>query len=280
MSENLITTTSLKYLDKALNRLRDLGLMPESTDEAPIVALLNQITGLDEAKVISIARTLNQASTFNDVVREQISAMEIGDRYQEITEAFNSIRDDARDMVRQIEDGRVDSWERLKNIWMKVSRGDIATRFGEIKETYLDVAKDSKDQMECERLGQAESEQYKALTQARVGQLTADDEVIKSLNQAERRVEGFLVAREHGLRELQRKLDEMQARQAALESERTAQSQQVERAAKTLDDAEAAIQERLTQDAAYQAQLARARQAERIAEHPEKKTTTIVRLLS
>ena len=152
MSENLITTTPLKYLDKALNRLRDLGLMPESTDEAPIVALLNQITNLDEAKVVAIARTLNQASTFNDVVREQISAMEIGERYQKITEAFNGIRDDARDMVRQMEDGRVDSWERLKNIWMKVSRGDIASRFGEIKETYLDVAKDSKDQTGRERL--------------------------------------------------------------------------------------------------------------------------------
>src|SRR5262245_24988762 len=152
MSENPITTTPLKYLDKALNRLRDLGLMPESTDEAPMVALLNQITNLDEAKVVAIARTLNQGSTFNDVVREQISAMEIGDRYQKITESFNSIRDDAREMVRQMEDGKVDSWERLKNVWMKVRRGDIATRFGDIKETYLDVAKDSKDQTERERL--------------------------------------------------------------------------------------------------------------------------------
>ena len=63
MSENLITTTPLKYLDKALNRLRDLGLMPESTDEAPMVALLNQITNLDEAKVVAIARTLNQPAS-------------------------------------------------------------------------------------------------------------------------------------------------------------------------------------------------------------------------
>jgi chromosome segregation ATPase len=127
--------------------------------------------------------------------------------------------------------------------------------------------------VELIRLSQAESEQYKALAQVRVGQLTADDEVVKSLNQAERRVEEFLAAREHALGELQRKLDDLQERQAALESERTAQSHQVEQAAETLDDAEAAVQERLAQDAAYQAQLERARQAEGIAEHAEKKTT-------
>lgn len=43
-----------------------------------------------------IARVLNQATTFNEVVREQIRAMEIGYRYRQITEAFKSIRDDAR----------------------------------------------------------------------------------------------------------------------------------------------------------------------------------------
>ena len=80
------------------------------------------------------------------------------------------------------------------------------------------------------RLSQAESEQYKALARVRVGQLTADEEVINSLNQAERHVEEFLVARERALRELQRKLDEVQAHQTALESERTAQSSQVEQA--------------------------------------------------
>ena len=38
--------------------------------------------------------------------------MEIGERYQEITRAFNSIRDDAKAMVDQIEDGKLDLLER------------------------------------------------------------------------------------------------------------------------------------------------------------------------
>ena len=144
--------TPVQYLDKAMTRLRDLGLVPEKTEEAPIVALLNRITDIDEAKVVAIARTLSQTSLFNQVVREQISAMEIGERYETITNAFNSIRDDAKGMVEQLEDGRIDTWERLQNIWAKATRGDIATRFEKIKRTYLDVAKDTKDQIEREQI--------------------------------------------------------------------------------------------------------------------------------
>jgi flagellar motor protein MotB len=145
-------TTPIQYLDKAMLRLRDLGLVPEKTEEAPIVALLNRISDLDEDKVVAIARTLSQTSLFNQVVREQIAAMELGERYSKITEAFNSIRDDAKTMVEQIEDGEIDTWERLRNVWQKATRGDIAGRFEKIKKTYLDVAKDTKDQVEREHI--------------------------------------------------------------------------------------------------------------------------------
>ena len=141
----------MQYLDKAMNGLHDLGLLPDAKgQEAPIVALLNQISDLDEERVVAISRTLNQASLFNDVVREQVQAMEIGARYEEITSAFNSIRDDAKSMVDQVEDGRIDTFERLGNVWMKVTRGDIASRFGKIKKTYLDVTRSTQDQIQRE----------------------------------------------------------------------------------------------------------------------------------
>ena len=141
----------MQYLEKAMNGLHDLGLLPETkAQEAPITALLNQISDLDEERVVAISRTLNQASLFNDVVRDQVQAMEIGARYEEITRAFNSIRDDAKSMVDQIEDGRLDTFERLGNVWMKVSRGDIATRFGKIKAIYLDVTRSTQDQIQRE----------------------------------------------------------------------------------------------------------------------------------
>ncbi len=151
MSNNV---SPMKYLDRAMNQLDDLGLLPKAgveTSEEPIVSLLNQISALDEAKVTAIARTLSQATVFNDVVRQQVQAMDVGERYSEITNAFDSIRDDAKSMVDQVEDGRVDTLERLGNVWMKVTRGDIATRFDKIKSTYLDVTSATRDQIKREQ---------------------------------------------------------------------------------------------------------------------------------
>jgi hypothetical protein len=153
MMADVAATQPVQYLDKALSTLRHLGLLPEKRGEAaPITALLNQISELDDQRVTLIARTLDQMSLFNEVVREQITAMDVGERYNKIAEAFNSIRDDAKQMVDQIEDGKIDTFERLSNIWQKATRGDIASRFAKIKDTYLDVAKATKDQFERERL--------------------------------------------------------------------------------------------------------------------------------
>ena len=82
----------LQYLDKAVTAIRDLGLWPEVQGEQPITSLLSQITELDENKVILIGRTLTQASAFNEVVRSQVAAMNVGERYEDITNNFNSIR--------------------------------------------------------------------------------------------------------------------------------------------------------------------------------------------
>lgn len=140
----------LAYLDRAVAAIRQMGLWPEEQTEQPITGLLQQITGLDETRVILIARTLSQASAFNEVVRTQVAAMNIGERYEDITQAFDSIRDDAKEMVDQLDDGKLDIFERASNVWMKISRGDIATRFERIRDTYLDVTGDTKDQVDRE----------------------------------------------------------------------------------------------------------------------------------
>jgi hypothetical protein len=76
--------------------------------------------------------------------------MEIGDRYQQITEGFNSIRDDSKRLVDQVEDGKVDLLERGTNIWMKIVRGDIADRFDKIRQIYLGVTKETRNQIDRE----------------------------------------------------------------------------------------------------------------------------------
>ncbi|MGL4242058.1 MAG: cell surface protein, partial [Beijerinckiaceae bacterium] len=82
--------------------------------------------------------------------REQTAAMDIGTRYQDIAQNFNSIRDDAKKMVDQIADGKIDVFERITNVWMKISRGDIADRFDNIRGKYLEVTDATKDQIKRE----------------------------------------------------------------------------------------------------------------------------------
>jgi len=142
---------ALQYLDKALAQVRDMGLKTQSPGQDPIVSLLEQILDLDKDKITIIARTLGEASTFNEIVRNEISAMKIGERYNDIVESFNSIRDDSKSLVDQLEDGHISTFERVNNVWMKVSRGDVAQRFEKIQKTYLAVAADSADQIKREQ---------------------------------------------------------------------------------------------------------------------------------
>jgi hypothetical protein len=142
--------TALQYLDKAMGELRALGFASEGGQPAPIVALLNQIADLDQDRVTAIARTLDQASHFNEVVREQVSSMTIGERYKEIAGAFDSIRDDAKSLVDQYADGKISTMERVGNVWMKMTRGDISSRFDKIRKAYLDVAGETRNQVERE----------------------------------------------------------------------------------------------------------------------------------
>ncbi|HAY06513.1 MAG TPA: cell surface protein [Hyphomonas sp.] len=151
----MATTTSptaLQYLDKAMGGLKQLGLVPGGkSGAAPIVALLEQISDLEPEKVAAIARTLDQASLFNDVVREQISGITVGERFEGITKAFNTIRDDAKSLVDQYADGKISTMERVGNVWMKMTRGDIASRFGKIKDLYLEVQDETANQIDRER---------------------------------------------------------------------------------------------------------------------------------
>jgi hypothetical protein len=174
---DVVVRTPMQYLDKATAVLRDLGLMPAKLEPAPINALLEKISSLEPDKIQVIARTLGYASVFNEIVREQIAGMEIGERYKTITSGFDSIRDDAKRMVDQLTDSKLDLLERATNVWMKISRGDVADRFDKLRATYLDVTKDTKDQVDREHAILESYRDYRgALKQAEVHAL----EVLKT----------------------------------------------------------------------------------------------------
>ncbi len=188
---NDVVNKPLQYLDKAMGSIRELGLWPEKTEEAPITGLLQQITALDETKVLLIGRTLNQASIFNDVVREQVAAMNIGTRYEDITKGFDSIRDDAKGMVDQLDDGKIDLLERTSNVWMKITRGDISARFNKIRDIYLEVSKDTKDQVTREQtILEAYRDFRGALKQSEVMALEVLDKAENMLNERKEALRG------------------------------------------------------------------------------------------
>lgn len=182
--------TALKQLDKALKQVRELGLETKVEEDSPIGGLLEQIYDLDQDSVAIIAKTLSQVSLFNEIVRNEISAMQIGERYEDIVLAFNSIRDDSKRLVDQMADGKINTFERVSNVWMKVRRGDISERFDEIRHTYLEVAKDAKDQIIREgRILDAYNDFRGAYKQAQVLSLKVLQKAEKQLNAAKRDLE-------------------------------------------------------------------------------------------
>ena len=211
MTNESDTPAPVHYLDRAMSQLRDLGLVPDKSHEAPIIDLLNRITDLDEERVVAIARTLNQASLFNEVVREQLTSMSVGERYEKVADSFDSIRKDAKGMVEQLEDGKIDTWERLGNVWMKVSRGDISDRFEKIKKTYLEVAEDSRIQIERERIIMNAYMDFRgALKQAEV-------HALEVLDTAEQKVEAAKVDLDQAVAALDSYTGEDPAERARLE---------------------------------------------------------------
>lgn len=144
------TPTPMRYLDKAVATLRSLGLSVPEENNAPAVGLVSQLADVDEGKVIAIARVLQQSSHFNAIMRDEVSSSQVSERYTTIIRAFDSIRDDAKRMVEQLSDGKIDVRERAQNLWMSVTRGDIPSRFEKIRTTFLNVSKDTGDQLERE----------------------------------------------------------------------------------------------------------------------------------
>jgi hypothetical protein len=138
------------YLDRAVKALRSIGLNLAEREPTPVLPLLDMVQQYDATRVMSIAATLQYASTFNAAVREQIGGMDISARYADIAGGFTSIREDAAQMAGWMEDGKLDMGEKLQLAWMNFRRGSIPDRFDTIKSAYLAVAKAADDQIQRE----------------------------------------------------------------------------------------------------------------------------------
>src|SRR5690606_28085617 len=88
---------------------------------------------------------------FNQLVRDNVENIDIGNRYLAITQMFDSIRDDSKKLIAQLDDGKISFGERMSNLWMQLRRGTPSDRFEKIAALYRDVARATKEQLEKEQ---------------------------------------------------------------------------------------------------------------------------------
>lgn len=140
-----------KYLDSALATLDKFGIKPAEDAPPELLRMLEEVRHLDEARVVAIGRTVQYMSSFNQMVRDNVEQIRIGNRYMDITQGFDSIREDCKTLIAQLDDGKIGMVEKMQNLWMRLRRGTPSKRFDEILDTYKDVSKDTKDQLDREQ---------------------------------------------------------------------------------------------------------------------------------
>jgi hypothetical protein len=142
--------TMRKYLDRATSVLERFGLSARDDTPQEMIHLLESVKHIDESKALAIAEVIKHMSTFNEMVRENVASVTVGNRYMEITQMFDSVREDSKTLIAQLDDGRIGTGEKLQNWWMKMRRGTPSDRFEKISEIYTDVSKDTRKQLEIE----------------------------------------------------------------------------------------------------------------------------------
>lgn len=141
-----------KYLDKAVDVLEKFGLTKDEEVPAELIKLLEEVRHIDEAKALAIARTVKHMSTFNKLVRENVENINVGNRFLEISQMFDSIREDSKKLIDQLSDGKIGVTEKMSNLWMRLNRGTPYARFEKIVAVYRDVCADTKDQLNREQV--------------------------------------------------------------------------------------------------------------------------------
>ncbi len=143
-------STMRHYLGRAIKVLQRFGLSTTGDSGEELIRLLDSVKHVDEARTLAIADVIKHMSTFNRLVRENVENIRIGNRYLEITQMFDSVREDSKMLISQLADGQISRSEKFQNWWMKIRRGTPSDRFETITETYKDVSKDTRDQLDRE----------------------------------------------------------------------------------------------------------------------------------
>jgi hypothetical protein len=147
------TPVSTGYIDRAYKALAALNILPSKSAEAPaVMAIVTDVSVVDEGRALLIGRTLQAEAEFNALVRDEIKGTEVGSSYEKIAAAFDSIITDAKSMLAQANSGHAPSFrDKASNTFMKLTRGSIHDRFMRIKRQFEDVSKRTSDALVREK---------------------------------------------------------------------------------------------------------------------------------
>lgn len=148
---NQVVAISGSRLQKAIDKIKDLSLTLTIPDVQPIAKVIERIEDVDPAKAVVIARTLAAMQAFDALVSEKLEGSDYSDRFNVITVGFNSIIEDSKRQVLQEEQGGAGFGDRIGNIYMKLTRGDIADRFVKIEKVYREVITESGKTLDLQR---------------------------------------------------------------------------------------------------------------------------------
>jgi len=146
-----IGTSMQKYLDRAVKTLGQFGGDKGQDTNSELIRLLEEVKHLDEPRVVAICRTISYMSRFNQLVRDNVENIDVGNRYLAIAQQFDSIREDSKTLINQLQDGKISMTEKMQNLWMRLRRGTPSARFEEIAKVYKSVAASTKDQLDREQ---------------------------------------------------------------------------------------------------------------------------------
>lgn len=140
---------ALVYLDKAVNSISQIIPSGEA-EQLPVQSLVQQVAEFGPDQAMSIALVLSRQSVFNEMVRQEITGMEIANRYDSIASGFTSIRQDTGKQLQLIEKGKVTFMEKMSLRWGDFRRGTVSDRFDKIKKHYIGVSNSLNTQIEKE----------------------------------------------------------------------------------------------------------------------------------
>lgn len=189
----------LTYLNNAKQLLQEQGIIVSTPDSTSIATLLEQIAYLDKDKVTSIVLTLQHQEGFNELVRKNISDMEIANRYNIIATQFNNIRKDANQEVSWAESSKNGLGIKFKRWLSNIKRGSISDQYNRVRETYLQVYNESDNQIKKEKVILKAYDEYRL--QLKASQVFASEllktaeniriEASEKLNQAKDAIENY-----------------------------------------------------------------------------------------